>query len=201
VAASFSTISPGEASVEQQLAGAYLDHRESIRATVLRMTRDQDVADDILHEAYLRLTRAAQSGPLPTNVPAWLRRVATNLVVDWARRRRLEALTRPDDRHEAGPEAIVVDRELHQALAEALAQLPDDARRALLLYGAGYPSLEIGALIGRTDGATRTLLCRARKQTRDLLVAAGSEPVGAQSRSRSRSRSRSVAIGSRLPAL
>jgi RNA polymerase sigma factor (sigma-70 family) len=136
------------------------------------MARDADVAEDIVHEAYLRLLGAARSGVLPDNIAGWLHRVARNLVVDWARRsRRTWAAAGPSAQSEDGPEEIVLDLERDSELHGALAQLPNDARRALLLSGAGYPSIAIAAIIGRTNGATRTLLCRARQQTRGLLTA------------------------------
>ena len=60
------------------------------------------------------------------------------------------------------------DSELHVALAA----LAPDGRAALLLAAQGFAGSEIAASIGRTEGATRTLMCRARVQLRQLLDAA-----------------------------
>jgi RNA polymerase sigma factor (sigma-70 family) len=166
---------PVDPAIEAAITAAYLQHRGALLGYTLRMTRDAEVAEDIVHEAYLRLLGVARSGILPDNVAGWLHRVARNLVVDWARRsRRTWASAGPlvhqtDD----GPEEIVLDLERDSELHDALAQLPDDARRALMLSGAGYPSTAIAAMIGRTNGATRTLLCRARQKTRVLLTTGG----------------------------
>jgi RNA polymerase sigma factor (sigma-70 family) len=163
---------PIDGVIEAAITAAYLEHRAAVLGYTLRMARDADVAEDIVHEAYLRLLGAARSGVLPDNIAGWLHRVARNLVVDWARRsRRTWAAAGPSAQSEDGPEEIVLDLERDSELHGALAQLPNDARRALLLSGAGYPSIAIAAIIGRTNGATRTLLCRARQQTRGLLTA------------------------------
>ena len=69
------------------------------------------------------------------------------------------------------PEAVALDDELRADLASALRALPDGARRALVLAAWGYSGAEIAAAIGRTDCATRTLMCRARLELRDRLVA------------------------------
>jgi RNA polymerase sigma-70 factor, ECF subfamily len=162
--------------IEAAITAAYLEHRGVILGYTLRMTRDPEVAEDIVHEAYLRLLGVARAGFLPDNIAGWLHRVARNLVIDWTRRsHRTWAAAGSDDRQQMddGPEEIVLDLERDTALHEALARLPDDARRALLLSGAGYPSADIATMIGRTDGATRTLLCRARQRTRVLLTAGG----------------------------
>jgi RNA polymerase sigma-70 factor (ECF subfamily) len=160
---------------EAAFTTAYLEHRGALLGYTLRMTRDAEVAEDIVHEAYLRLLGVARSGVLPDNIAGWLHRVARNLVVDWARRSRRTWASAGPSVHQTddGPEEIVLDLERDSELHDALAQLPDDARRALLLSGAGYPSTAIAAMIGRTNGATRTLLCRARQKTRVLLTTGG----------------------------
>ena len=60
------------------------------------------------------------------------------------------------------------DAELHHALAG----LSPDARAALLLAAEGFAGQEIAASIGRTEAATRTLMCRSRAQLRLVLEAA-----------------------------
>jgi DNA-directed RNA polymerase specialized sigma24 family protein len=74
-------------------------------------------------------------------------------------------------RHEAGedvesPESGVLARERTSAIDAALARLPTEARTALLLSADGFSGAEIAAAIGRSHGATRTLLSRARVRVR-----------------------------------
>ena len=166
---------PVNVAIEAAIAAAYLEHRKAVLGYTLRMTRDADAAEDIVHEAYLRLVGVARTGVMPDNIAGWLHRVARNLVIDSARRSRRTWTSPGPSAHETddGPEEIVLDLERDSELHEALAHLPSDARRALLLSGAGYPSTDIAAMIGRTNGATRTLLCRARQQARVHLTAGG----------------------------
>ncbi len=51
---------------------AYDAYRERLFATVLRSTRDADLADDIVQDAFLELVRAGQRGDIPDNELAWL---------------------------------------------------------------------------------------------------------------------------------
>ncbi len=145
--------------------------RGRLYASVLRSTRDPDLAEDIVQDAFLELYRAAQRGELPDNELAWLHRVASNRVIDWSRKRaRWAGHIPPAGDTEEPPEAEVLRREATRELRAALLQLPDDSRRALVLEGQGYRPAEIAQVIGRTGQATRTLLCRARRRLRDNLV-------------------------------
>jgi DNA-directed RNA polymerase specialized sigma24 family protein len=65
-------------------------------------------------------------------------------------------------------------RERTAELEAALAGLPADARLGLLLAGQGFSGREIAEAIGRSEAATRTLMCRVRMRVRSQLEA--SEP-------------------------
>ena len=75
------------------------------------------------------------------------------------------------------PEASYLGREGRAGLLASLADLGPDARAALLLSAEGFSGAEIAAAIGRTDAATRTLLCRTRVQVRSRLPVGGGRPM------------------------
>jgi DNA-directed RNA polymerase specialized sigma24 family protein len=56
------------------------------------------------------------------------------------------------------------------ALHRALAALPTEARMALLLATDGHSGTEVATLMGRSEGATRTLLWRARRELRERMA-------------------------------
>jgi len=68
------------------------------------------------------------------------------------------------------PERSVLDRERDDAVQAALADMPQDARTALLLAAHGFAGSEIAEAIGRSELATRSMLCRARSQLRSRLA-------------------------------
>src|SRR5512135_1645352 len=167
-----------EASADAIVLGAWTEHREELYALLVRTTHDRDVAEDLLQDAYLRLTREARAGRTPENVRAWLYRVATNLAT--SRGRRVSSAVRwlaGAGRRGAGtdpsepPEAGLLRREGRAELLGLLDGLGPDARAALLLSSEGFHGDEIAAAIGRTPAATRTLLTRTRMRLRSRLVA------------------------------
>jgi len=161
--------------ISETIAAAFHDHSAAIHGTALRSTRDPELAADVTQEAFLRLVVEAQAGRCPENIGAWLYRTSANLIVSRARRaavaRRLAPrLVRTDG--PAQPDAIAVLREDHHELQVALATLPVAARVALLMAAHGATGEEIARHLGRSHGATRTLLSRARGRLRTATIEA-----------------------------
>jgi RNA polymerase sigma-70 factor (ECF subfamily) len=158
------------------VVAAWTDHHGELYAFLVRTTRDPAAAEDLLAETYLRLTRELRAGRSLDNPRAWLYRVAANLAVSRGRRLRTAAralvavagrATGPDP--DDPPEAGIVAAETRAELLAALDGLGPDARTTLLLAGEGFSGPEIAAAIGRSEAATRTLLCRARVTVRARL--------------------------------
>ncbi len=71
---------------EAAIATAWSDHHEELYAFLVRTTRDPETAEDLLAEAFLRLTREVRADRTPDHIRAWLYRVAANLAMSRARR-------------------------------------------------------------------------------------------------------------------
>lgn len=151
---------------------AYERERRELFGFLLRTTRNREQAEDVLQEAFLKLITVVRAGRQPTDIRAWLFRVAANQVVSAARRRTTMArwapfLVRPGD----GPsmEHHYLEREAQDRVEGALAHLSPDARTALLLAAHGLRTAEVARAIGRSELATRSLLCRSRLRIREQL--------------------------------
>jgi RNA polymerase sigma factor (sigma-70 family) len=148
------------------LAGGMEDlfraHWPLVFGYLARRTTSPEVAEELAQETFFRATRAflGWRGGTPS---AWLLAIARNVLIDEARRgQRLaplpETLLAPETNDET---ALTVD--------DALARLPGDARRLLVLvYVDGYTHAEIAAMTGTTPGAVKTAVWRARQAFRDL---------------------------------
>jgi RNA polymerase sigma-70 factor (ECF subfamily) len=158
-----------------QTGEAYERHATEIHGFLVRTVRDGDVAADLLADAFTKLLVEERAGRWPDQPRAWLYRVASNLAM--SRGRRLQVGARVDrvlqarfrDRLSDSPDIEVLKRERQGDLDRALALLGSDARVALLLAAHGFDGATIAVTIGRTEAATRTLMCRARLRMRDEL--------------------------------
>ena len=151
--------------------------RPRLTAIAIRMLGSNADADDVLQEAWLRLSRTEDVDDLP----AWLTTVVTRLCLDQLRKRR----TRSQAESEAPADPASVDPEADALLAErvggavqvVLDALAPAERAAFVLHDVfGYPFEEISAVLGRSGTAVRQLASRGRRK-----VQGAPEPVAAQS--------------------
>ncbi len=163
---------PAARADEADLAAIYEARRGELLAFLVGMTHDIDEAEDLLQETFVTLVRESRAGRMPDDVRPWLYRVAANATI--SRRRRFVTWTRLlprllDRGEPERPEGAALRAERDTELHSALGRLAPDRRAALLLAARGFTGHEVATAIGRTEGATRTLLCRARLQLRDIL--------------------------------
>lgn len=158
------------------VTAAFESYRGEIFTFLARTTRDDAAAEDLLQETFLRLSREARAGRAPDELRAWLYRVAGNLATSRFRRsgvarRWLERFTATarEEPPEPSPEAGVLDRERYRTLNRALATVSPEARSALLMASQGFSGREIAQALGRSEVATRALMCRARVRLRTEL--------------------------------
>jgi RNA polymerase sigma-70 factor (ECF subfamily) len=160
------------------VSAAYDAHERALYAFALGLTRSGTAAEDLVQESYLRLVREVQEGRAPDNVRAWLYRVCSNLATSRGRRASVATRYLPFlAAREVGetPEARHLRLELGSELTAALAALSHDERAGLLLSAGGFSGVEIAGIIGRSHGATRTMLTRARLKVRARLVGEGDD--------------------------
>ena len=156
-----------------RIAAIYDAHQRELFSFALRTSRDREVAEDLVHESFVRLIVEIEAGREPTNTRAWLYRVIANLAVSRARRasvaqKQLGELL--DRRTDGGPEPLILENERRSNIEAVLAELGEDARTALLMAANGFSGIEIAEAIGRSGNATRSLMCRARLQLRERLT-------------------------------
>jgi len=158
---------------------AYEAYAGELERYVARAFGGRVVPEDVVHEAFARLIRETSAGREPTLVRAWLYRVVHNLAVSELRR---PARWEPGVEGERAPGGSARSAEAeHEALSlspevrGALGTLSRAGRTSILMAADGYSGREIAAAVGRSELATRTLLCRTRHILRAML--ASGDPV------------------------
>ena len=170
---------PARADAEATIVEAYETWQRDIHGFLRAATRDSETAEDLTQETFIRLVREVRAGRTPDNVRAWLYTVASHLVTSRGRRlavaERFKAIIALRGAADS-PESDTLRHEQRDEVQRALRHLAPDARTAILLAAHGFSGQEVARVLGRTDGATRTLLCRARLRLREHLEAAGVGP-------------------------
>ena len=97
-----------------------------------------------------------------------------NLIISSARHaevvRRSASRQAFDDTDDGSPESLFLSIESDSVVRTALASADPDGRVGILLAARGYSGREIARVIGRSEAATRTLLCRTRGSIRRELA-------------------------------
>lgn len=104
---------------------------------------------------------------------AWLYRIAHNLVANWHRDNSRRKIISIDDMtnwrvHEDGPEFAAQLTEDKEALLAAIRRLPADRQELLILkFVERLPNAEIGEIMGRSEGAIKSLYHRTLLSLKD----------------------------------
>jgi RNA polymerase sigma-70 factor (ECF subfamily) len=150
----------------------YRRHTPRLYRIACRLTEDRGgVADDVVHDTWLRASARFASFEWRSSLPTWLTGFLINRVRElqrgWAREG-----GGPDDL--AGAESHPVPLDDRLDLREAIARLPAGYRAAVVLHDIeGYTHEDIAGLLGIDVGTSRSQLSRARQSLRRWL-----EPEG-----------------------
>ena len=157
--------------------------RPRLTALAIRILGSRADADDVLQEAWLRLSRTSDID----NLPAWLTTVVTRLCLDHLRkhRTRSEAEAKPPvDPAPVDPETEALFAEkISDAMQIVLDTLAPAERAAFVLHDVfGYPFDEISAIMGRSGTAVRQLASRARRKVQGAPESVTSQDARSESR-------------------
>jgi len=138
-------------------------------------TGNRNDAEDLTARVFFRALRHIgnyQNRGLPLS--AWLYRIAHNLVANWYRdnsRRREVPLDDGFSVHHKGehPESAVLKTEEQENLLQVIRRLPPDRQQLLILkFVEHLPNAEIGQIMGRTEGAIKSLYHRTLLSLREV---------------------------------
>ena len=146
---------------------AWEAHAAPLLHHLLGLTRDRELAEDLVQETFLRLVREELAGRSPDHTRGWLYRVAGNLLMSHGRhvqvaRREMARLALAANPVTGSSEAEVGARETLCAVMAGISTLSSIERRAITLAAAECSNAEMARAMGVSREAARARLCRAR---------------------------------------
>lgn len=159
------------------IESTFLNTRKPLLQLLKRRLGCSHTAEDLVQEAYLRVIQQDSIEEI-ANLPAYLFRIASNLVVDHGR----QAVVSAQDRHEPLEEDLVCPKPSPDRVAEAdqeldilsqlIAELPPQCRRIFLLHKARHLShVEIAEQLDISPRTVETQIGKALKILRDRMGA------------------------------
>ena len=167
----------GDAEAFERLVTPY---ERRLYAVCLRMMASPQDAQDALQDAMLRLWRGLPDFDARAQFATWAYRVTTNACLDALRKKKTRAAVSLEVLEEAGyplenpaasPEDAVIESSRRAAVQEALAELPPDARAALVLRDIQGESYEqVAEALGIPLATVKSRIFRARQKLAGILA-------------------------------
>ena len=152
----------------------YAEYGDKIFRYCLGRLRSREEAEDATQNTFLRVCTALRKGTVPELEGPWLYKIAHNVCLSRrlgsSRRARVET---PADLDALGERAAAHTPDADElfGLGEALAEMPSNLRRPLLLREwQGMSYMEIADALGVSHSAVETLIFRARRHLAQALI-------------------------------
>ncbi len=147
-------------------------HQDKIYTYILRMIRNEDIANDIFQETFVKAIMTIKQGRYTENgkFPAWISRIAHNLIIDYFRQEKSENLQSADledvdvlnrkELCEATIEDVIIHEQIRDDVKHLITQLPPLQREVLTMRY--YQNLSFKEIAEITGVSINTALGRMR---------------------------------------
>jgi RNA polymerase sigma factor (sigma-70 family) len=157
-------------------------YNKQIFASVLKLVRSIDDADDIVQDTFLKAFNALHSYNQTYPFPAWLYKIASNNCIDYFRRKRIRPISIENINREGGDiydiipdksipiDVHIINNEMKDELLKAVEQLPLRYKQCIQLRHFEELSYEeISLKMDLPLGTVKITLFRARKMLSSML--------------------------------
>lgn len=140
----------------------YRAHARLVFGYLVRRTRDEHLAADLLQDTFVTATRAFL-GWSGGSAEGWLLAIARTRLLDHARKQRTELPLPTED--EIGAPALPAHTAVE--IEDVMSRLrPEQARLLRMAYVDGFRAVELAAASGQNESTVRMALLRAREAFR-----------------------------------
>ena len=152
----------GKPEAQRQL---YEHFAKNMLGVCYRYTKSLRDAEDVLQEGFIKVFLGLKQYKFEGELGAWIRRIMVNTALNYLKRNRKyrdEMYFTEQPLHPVADDNPVVNLQAKE-LADLIRQLPNGYQTIFNLHAVeGYTHVEIGELLGISDGTSRSQYARAR---------------------------------------
>lgn len=147
-------------------------YSDKVFAYIIRIVKNEDVANDIFQDTFVKAIMTIKQGRYTENgkFPAWITRIAHNLIIDYYRQEKLENIQSSDsgdldilnrkELSEATIEETIISRQLLDDVRQLIRYLPEPQREVLTMRF--YRNMSFKEIAQETKVSINTALGRMR---------------------------------------
>lgn len=145
-----------------------------MKGICLRYAHDEAEAEDILQESFIRIFRKLDSFSEKGPLGAWIRKITVNTALENYRKNKTMGRHLTTMMEQSDPNPVAGDNAIEQLQLDDLLlkiqQLPAGYRTVFNLYAVeGYTHVEIGEMLGISEGTSKSQYSRARMMLREMI--------------------------------
>jgi RNA polymerase sigma-70 factor, ECF subfamily len=162
-------------------------YQRPVFSIIYRMIRDREQAEDLAQETFVRVFNHIERYDPRFKFSSWIFKIATNLTIDWIRRKELDTVSIDGSRNavtaeqieatsitlasqDENPEELLEAKELGEEIETAISRLRPEYKAAILLrHVEGREYQEIAEILSLPLGTVKTYIHRGRNELRDQL--------------------------------
>jgi RNA polymerase sigma-70 factor, ECF subfamily len=162
-------------------------YQRPVFSIIYRMIRDREQAEDLAQETFVRVFNNIERYDPRYKFSSWIFKIATNLTIDWIRRRELDTVSIDGSRNavtaeqieatsitiaspDENPEELLEAKQLGEEIEDAIGKLRPEYKAAILLrHVEGREYQEIAEILSLPLGTVKTYIHRGRNELRDQL--------------------------------
>lgn len=147
----------------------YQEFREPLKAFISKRIHNEALAEDMVHDVFMKIHNRIESLKEPDKLPAWIYQIARNSIIDSYRKRQM--IGSADLSHLEQNEMIQTPDDLNTVVRSMIEKLPQQDKEILLLSDFdGIKQAEIAERFGISLSGAKSRVQRARKKLKELLL-------------------------------
>lgn len=156
---------------QMELYDAYC---QSMFTTAFNMVKDDALAQDLMHEAFLKAFKKIDTFTGEATFGSWLKRIVINQCLDSLKRKKIETVELKDYMEpETVEDSWSVDQEISlKDIVQCIEELPQKCKNVVKLYLLeGYDHQEVAEILDISEVSSRSQLSRGKSRLKELITA------------------------------
>lgn len=159
--------------IEMEFSKAYEELSDAIFRHCFFRVSDREVALDLVQETFFKVWRSISSGSQVENMKALLFKTASNLIIDYYRKKKnfsLDEMWEEDGFDPSGENHMEIEKEAEWSVVKRVLNKLDEKHREVMIlrYVDGFSVGEVAEILGENENVVSVRLHRATAKAKEI---------------------------------